>query len=565
VSQHEYSRLFERNRLGVFSQTEYLSSGEWYQTAAQYGRYNNSSYAAEVFYHSRNGQYANNDAEQLAVNLRLKHQLTAKDGLFFQATFGDAEGGDLNQYYDEAWASPDLRIEEKQQPILLAGYHREWQPGSHTLFLAGYVNDTLHYTTTNQSALYLERSVLGSMPIRWVDPYWAGQDYGSDLQMFSVELQQIQRLELVHLGRHTLILGGRYQHGTVETRSDQDIHANPSLFSRGPPQFTPTEYAVELERWTLYGYDQWQLHDSFLLTAGFSYDQLTFPENFRFPPISPNEVTTDQVSPKVGLTWTPARRTTIQAAYAQGLGGASLDQSFRLEPPQIAGFIQSPRSFIPESVEGVNAAPTFEIGGVSVAQRLGQGTYLGLAGEWTRSEVSRVVGAVELIPDPRQYVESGTTEALDFAERTLIFSLNQLLGDEWSVGLRYRLSDADLDKAFPDISNATFGGGLQPEQDLDALLHRLQLFTLYNHPSGFFARADAFWTAQTNRGYDPDQPGDDFWQFNALVGYRFLQRRGEVRLGLLNITDQDYRLNPLNLTPELPRSRTFVASLMLNF
>jgi len=34
---------------------------------------------------------------------------------------------------------------------------------------------------------------------------------------------------------------------------------------------------------------------------------------------------------------------------------------------------------------------------------------------------------------------------------------------------------------------------------------------------------------------------------------------------LLNITDQDYRLNPLNITPELPRTRTLVASLKFNF
>jgi hypothetical protein len=33
----------------------------------------------------------------------------------------------------------------------------------------------------------------------------------------------------------------------------------------------------------------------------------------------------------------------------------------------------------------------------------------------------------------------------------------------------------------------------------------------------------------------------------------------------LNITDQDYRLNPLNLTAELPRDRAFTASLKLSF
>jgi len=33
----------------------------------------------------------------------------------------------------------------------------------------------------------------------------------------------------------------------------------------------------------------------------------------------------------------------------------------------------------------------------------------------------------------------------------------------------------------------------------------------------------------------------------------------------LNLFDGDYRLNPLNLHAELPRARTFVASLRLSF
>jgi hypothetical protein len=91
------------------------------------------------------------------------------------------------------------------------------------------------------------------------------------------------------------------------------------------------------------------------------------------------------------------------------------------------------------------------------------------------------------------------------------------------------------------------------------------LFAIYNHRSGFFAQAEGVWYAQSNRGYAADLPGDDLWQLNLFAGYRFLQRRVEARLGLLNVTDQDYRLNPLNITPELPRTRTLVASLKFNF
>src|SRR5439155_21544754 len=93
----------------------------------------------------------------------------------------------------------------------------------------------------------------------------------------------------------------------------------------------------------------------------------------------------------------------------------------------------------------------------------------------------------------------------------------------------------------------------------------MYLTAIYQHPCGLFGEFDAVWSGQSNQGYAPDIPGDDFWQFNAFVGYRFLRRAAEVGIAVLNMTDQDYRLNPLNLYLELPRERTFTASLRFYF
>jgi outer membrane receptor protein involved in Fe transport len=62
-----------------------------------------------------------------------------------------------------------------------------------------------------------------------------------------------------------------------------------------------------------------------------------------------------------------------------------------------------------------------------------------------------------------------------------------------------------------------------------------------------------------------DLPSEAFWQHNIYIGYRFLQRRAEARLGILNLTDQDYRLNPLTLYSELMRERTFIANFRFMF
>ena len=91
------------------------------------------------------------------------------------------------------------------------------------------------------------------------------------------------------------------------------------------------------------------------------------------------------------------------------------------------------------------------------------------------------------------------------------------------------------------------------------------MFGLLNHSSGFFARAEGVWYSQHNEGYQPSLAGDDFWQINLFAGWRFFQRRVQAQVGLLNVTDRDYRLNPLNLYPDLPRRRTLMAGLQFNF
>ena len=163
---------------------------------------------------------------------------------------------------------------------------------------------------------------------------------------------------------------------------------------------------------------------------------------------------------------------------------------------------------------------------------------------------------------PNPPAASGVPESLDFRERTLTVTLNQLVGKLWSVGASYRLTDADLDDRFRGLTPALAS---VVNRDVSATLHQVNLGGTFNHPCGFYAQAGAIWSQQSNRGYAPDIPGDDFWQYNAFVGYRFARRHADLRLGLLNIGDRNYRLNPLTLYSELPRERTLSARLQFAF
>ncbi|HKQ38237.1 MAG TPA: hypothetical protein VJ063_09180, partial [Verrucomicrobiae bacterium] len=135
-------------------------------------------------------------------------------------------------------------------------------------------------------------------------------------------------------------------------------------------------------------------------------------------------------------------------------------------------------------------------------------------------------------------------------------------GREWSVGALYRFAWAELETRFPELLPA-----VNPR--LNTLergeLHQLGGYLLFNHPSGFFARAETQWYWQHNKGYNPAEPGDSFVHVNAFIGYRFPRLHGEISVGVLNITDEDYRLNPLNVYAELPRERVVAARLRLNF
>jgi len=304
------------------------------------------------------------------------------------------------------------------------------------------------------------------------------------------------------------------------------------------------------------------------LIGGIAYDRISFPESFRITPLVGTDTTEDQISPKAGMIWTPLKNTTVRFAYTRSLSGASLDQSFQIEPSQVAGFIQNYRSVIPESIVGGNAGARFETYDLSLEQKFRTGTYLGVSGEILYSTVDRVDGAFDSSP-PFQTtpVSSSMNENLDYQEKTLQVTANQLLGRCWSLGATYRLSQAVLYDNFVDLPDSVAGGffNFQPRQKTRGVLNQVDLTAIYNHPSGFFAEGEALWLGQNNYGYTLTEPVDSFCQFNLYGGYHFLRRRGEVTVGLLNLTGRDYNLNPLNIYNELPRSRTLVARLQLNF
>src|SRR5262249_42183279 len=218
---------------------------------------------------------------------------------------------------------------------------------------------------------------------------------------------------------------------------------------------------------------------------------------------------------------------------------------------------------------GANAGARFEAYDVALDQKFPTRTYVGAAAEILNSKVDRVIGILRTTNTvlsfplmPATTFNAGAPQNLDYQEKTFALALNQLIGKNWSLSARYRISQAELREVFPTLPA---GGGFTPSQNLNATLNQVNLAANFYHPTGFFGQFESLWFAQNNRGYANPIPGDDFWQFNVYCGYRFPRRWAEIILGVQNLTDRDYHLNPLNLLAELPRTRTFYASLRFSF
>ncbi len=556
-SQQAYARLFQENHFGASSDTEYLTHGDWIERASQYGVWGPASYAVDVEYRSLPGWRPNNQIEDFTGTVRAKDQLTPQDSILIEGIYYSAEFGDIAQYYNNSGTinnpnapapSTTFSGHSRQwgnfdQPNILLGYNHEWSPGSHTLVLGGRLNDRLFYSDPVSPVTF---TFVSGGQVAAVLTRPLSVQFDRTIEAYSGEIQQIWQTE-----HNTLVAGARYLTGDASTFAQID---NPNSV---PPTISSQRTEADLDHYSVYGYETIKPFDILQLTAGISYDFVRYPQNIDTAPISTLEVEHDQVSPKVGFVLTPLPDTHLRFAYTRSLGGSvfNYDNNLRLEPTEVAGFNQTFRSLIPESVVGVVPGTHFTTYSAGIEQSFKTSTYLTLEGRILDSTGERSLGVLtNSSPFPVPDSPGNISQSLDFTEQTVLVSLNQLICDNWSLGARYQVSHADLKSTFGGIPTAAPGN---PSEDVNATLQQLTLYANYYHRCGFFSQFQGIWTGQHNAGYGPPGlPGDYFWQFNLYAGYRFLHRAAEVRVGLLNLTDQDYTLNPLNLYYDQPRGRT---------
>jgi hypothetical protein len=553
VTQHEYSKLFEGDRFGLSTDSEYNSDGQFKEIVSQFGSRGNTSYSLDLDYRHYDGVRVNNDLDRIEWFSQIKQQLTPKDSVLLFTEYRDFNSGDNFEYYNPTNARPNYRATESQKPNVLVGFRHEWTPDIQTLLLGGWLQDHQSFNDNNVSlntAVTNNGAVVGGANL----PFDVSTM--TRFEVWTLELNQI-----VQDDHQRLIAGGKFQSGDFHTIDTLNFPSNfgslSNLFS-SPPATSDTHN--DFQRFSAYAYYTRELLPDLSLTAGLSFEHMTYPTDFRIPPTFGGTTTREQLNPKGAVVWTPLKQVTLRGIYARGLGGVSYDQNYRLEPTELAGFVQSFGSTIPESVDGALSAPDCQVYGGAVDVKLASRTYFGVQVQQLTVSEDEQVGEFFFSGIP-PVTPGGTQRTLNYRETSVAASLNQLLSDEWALGISYRYTDASLKTAFPFI--ATFSSTVDTSQS--AALHQANMFILYNHPSGFFARLDNNWYHQNDWGYTPALASTDFWQQNLTIGYRLKRQRGEISFSILNLGDQDYQLNPLTLYNELPRDRTYVGRIKFNF
>lgn len=622
VSQQEYSKLLEEDGIGASFSSEWRSNEEIRTNASIFGTTGDISYGLDAYYRNDTGDRFNSEATLKELYGQFKWQPSPDDVFYFLGKWADQQSGDNFETYDNQPLAPGLNFEESQEPgLLLGGWNHRWAPGSHTLVLVGRLSADQLLTDSSAQQLLIQRDSAGLRP-GFIQPNGFGFDeftdpalqgavpssvfVGSDGQSlvysdallagiqpflgqgdvlnvstapFEFETRrsfEIYTTEVQHIlqSDHNLILAGaRWQEGTFETESRLTV-VRPN-FSGGfatPASLTRTE--VDFQRMTLYGYDYWSITPDLTLIGGFSWDKIVHPDNFRNPPVNNQEKEDEHLSGKFGFTYSPSRRFTMRGVYTEGMGGVTFDESVRLEPVQLAGFNQAYRTVISESIAGSVETPLYKIWGISFEGSLPTRTWWGATASVIEQDVDRTIGAFTgydsgVFPISPAFFPDSTSQRLDYREVAIGFTLNQLIGNEFAVGAGYRVTRSSLRTQFPElVASGTPIANLKNE----ATLHEVMLNAHWNSPSGLFATVEANWYLQDldddPNGLPPGaspRDGDDFWQFNALVGYRFNNNLCEVSAGVLNIADSDFQLSPLSPYGNIARDRTAVIRCRFSF
>ncbi|MCC6232327.1 MAG: FecR domain-containing protein, partial [Verrucomicrobiales bacterium] len=362
LSQDDHLRFFEQGGVHAASSSVYRTRGDWEHMASLFGTTGGLGYALDAQWSSLSGEGPNADHELSAVSFQAKQRLTDTQGLFLQAGWLERKGGDPSRLFDPSSAIREYHYRESSVPSVAVGYDLDWDTAGRTLLLLAHQQSHLRIHHPEPQVLFL-REREGVARSLELDPFF-DLDSEASLPLTALELQHLWESD-----HHSLIAGAAFQAGTLDSEVSLPREPDPRLIR----DVSQARYSNT----RAYAYHTYRVTDRLRLTGGFSVEAGVAPANPDWPPLDHHERSFFALSPKLGILFEPWTGGTWRAAWTRGLGAYEFASGLRLEPTEVAGFLQSHRSLMGTSLAPGFPAEDQEMFGLGFDQRWATGTYAG--------------------------------------------------------------------------------------------------------------------------------------------------------------------------------------------
>jgi len=351
--------------------------------------------------------------------------------------------------------------------------------------------------------------------------------------------------QIIHkTAAYSLVSGVEYLYTDGVGEEKSLITEDSSLFFDGIPASRDSAAAYNTNTHSLYTYFNQNLSSSLSFTFGLNYRDIELPAFDTVAPFIGGRRSKSKLSPKLGFTYTPTDALTIRGAYFQTLGTSSVNDIGSIEPVLVGSFIQ-----LLGDLPGVET----ETFGIGIDYKDPKHFYTGI--EYAYRDIDR--DGIDILTE---FVTDATT-----LQDT--FSLTPTLQTEQE---REHLVRA----YFYTIFSEHFTGIAEYRREyLEALdiseendTNRVRLGARFFSSSRWFALTDVDWYRQDLNGVLGFNDGnEDFWILNAGVGYRLPHRKGQLRLQLVNVLDEEAPFASRSRFTDPPSGIGFLTDLAVNF
>ena len=508
-----YNPLFNRNQAALQASGLVGENSTWAGEGIVSGIYNRLSLSAGYSHFETDGWRVNADQKDDIANIFAQYELTYKTSIQAEYRYRDTRNGDINLRFFEDDFSPDLDQEDETNTIRL-GFRHSFTPDSILLGNFSYqdVDRTLDDTLIPNILSY---------------------DLDGDDKAAGGELSYIYRTNFLNL-----VTGGGYFKIDSEDNIIRTFTPPPIVIPPPFPGLPPIEIPVppvvdpqiinrDSDHTNLYLYSYIKFPHNVTWTIGASGDFFNTDSN-----LWPDK---NQFNPKLGVTWSLLKNTTLRAAAFRVLK-RTLVTNQTLEPTQVAGFNQF--------YDDINSTESW-LYGAAVDQKFLPSLFGGVSFSYRDMEVP-----FNLISD------TGTTlSQSDWTEKLFRGYLFWTPYKWFSLSAEYLWEDFDRDEAFT-------AGVKKVETSY------VPLGINFFHPIGLSAAFKGTYVDQSGEfGESVFEEGEDsFWFFDAAISYRLPKRYGFIAVGVNNMFDEEFEYFETDFNnPRIQPGRVFYGKLTLAF